>query len=70
MSNFTFNTTPKILCEPGAAAAIGTTLKNQNFQSVFLVTDPGIIKAGLFLRKKTLPIVSAFIKQRHIRRCL
>lgn len=47
MSNFTFNTTPKILCEPGAAAAIGTTLKNQNFQSVFLVTDPGIIKAGL-----------------------
>ncbi|MCG8493181.1 MAG: iron-containing alcohol dehydrogenase [Sneathiellales bacterium] len=47
MSNFTFNTTPKILCEPGAVAAIGTMLKNRNFQSVFLVTDPGIIKAGL-----------------------
>ena len=46
MTHFTFNTTPNLICKPGAMADIGA-LKPLLGEQVLFVTDPGIIKLGL-----------------------
>lgn len=50
MSAFTFNTTKSVICEPGAIKRIGEIVKEQMGKKVLLVTDPGLIKAGLLDR--------------------
>ncbi len=50
MSAFTFNTTKSVICEPGAIKRLGEIVKEQMGKKVLLVTDPGLIKAGLLER--------------------
>lgn len=50
MSAFTFNTTKSVICEPGAIKRLGEIVKEQMGKKVLLVTDPGLIKAGLLDR--------------------
>ncbi|WP_305966124.1 iron-containing alcohol dehydrogenase [Marinobacter salsuginis] len=50
MSAFTFNTTKSVICEPGAIKRLGEIVKEQMVKKVLLVTDPGLIKAGLLDR--------------------
>ncbi|MBY6069987.1 iron-containing alcohol dehydrogenase [Marinobacter salsuginis] len=50
MSAFTFNTTKSVICEPGAIKRLGQIVKEQMGKKVLLVTDPGLIKAGLLDR--------------------
>ncbi len=47
MQAFTFSTTKTIINEPGSARQLGALCQQQGAQSVMIVTDPGIIKAGL-----------------------
>ena len=47
MSQFTFETTPKIICEQGAAKRLGEIARDLGMSRVFLVTDIGLTKAGL-----------------------
>jgi alcohol dehydrogenase class IV len=47
MTAFTFNTTKSIICEPGSIKRLGTLVRAQIGKSVLLVTDAGLIKAGL-----------------------
>ena len=47
MSGFTFNTTKSIICEPGAVASLGSIVKAQIGECVQIVTDKGLIAAGL-----------------------
>lgn len=47
MTAFTFNTTKSVICEPGAISRLGTLVNEQIGGSVLLVTDPGLIRAGL-----------------------
>ncbi len=47
MTAFTFNTTKSVICEPGAIKRLGSIVSEQMGRSVLLVTDPGLIKAGL-----------------------
>lgn len=47
MMSFTFETTPKILCEQGATSRLGEIVKDMGIRHVFLVTDVGLIRAGL-----------------------
>ncbi len=47
MSTFTFETAPKIICEQGGAARLGEIAKGLGISRLFLVTDAGLIKAGL-----------------------
>ncbi len=47
MSQFTFETTPKIVCEQGGARRLGEIAKGLGVRHLFLVTDAGLIKAGL-----------------------
>ncbi len=47
MQSFTFQTTPTILVEAGAAKRLGSLLAERGARSVFLVTDRGIVSAGL-----------------------
>lgn len=47
MSQFTFETAPKIICEQGGAARLGLIAKDMGITRLFLVTDGGLIKAGL-----------------------
>lgn len=47
MTAFTFNTTKSVICEPGAIKRLGSIVKQQIGNTVLLVTDPGLIKAGL-----------------------
>lgn len=47
MTAFTFNTTKSVICEPGAIKRLGTLVKEQIGARVLLVTDPGLVKAGL-----------------------
>lgn len=47
MRTLTFNTTPSILVERGAAARLAERVRNMNCRSVLLVTDPGVLGAGL-----------------------
>ena len=47
MPQFTFETTPKIICEQGAAKRLGEIARGLGMSQVFLVTDIGLMKAGL-----------------------
>jgi alcohol dehydrogenase class IV len=47
MSAFTFETAPKIICEQGGAARLGEIATSLGMTRVFLVTDAGLVKAGL-----------------------
>lgn len=47
MTGFTFNTTKSIICEPGAVANLGAIVKAQIGETVQIVTDKGLIGAGL-----------------------
>jgi len=47
MPGFTFQSTRSLLMEPGASARIGELVKALGCRSVLLVTDPGVMKAGL-----------------------
>lgn len=47
MPGFTFQSTKSLLMEPGASARIGELAKGLGCSSVLLVTDPGVMKAGL-----------------------
>jgi alcohol dehydrogenase class IV len=47
MSTFTFETAPKIICEQGGAARLGEIAKGLGVTRLFLVTDAGLVKAGL-----------------------
>ena len=46
MHAFTFNTTPSIVFEPGAARRLGTVARRLG-PSVLFVTDPGLRRLGL-----------------------
>jgi alcohol dehydrogenase class IV len=47
MPNILFRTTPRILMGPGCSEQIGQEVKALRGEKVLIVTDPGIIKAGL-----------------------
>ncbi len=47
MSNFTFETTPRVICEVDGALRLGTLCRELGAQRVLLVSDPGLQKAGL-----------------------
>jgi alcohol dehydrogenase class IV len=47
MSTFNFNTTPSLLCGPGSLSQLGTRVRAMGLSRVLVVTDPGIVKAGL-----------------------
>lgn len=47
MSSFIFETAPKIICEQGATSRLGELVKNMGVRRLFLVTDAGLIKAGV-----------------------
>ena len=47
MSQFTFETTPKIICEQGASKRLGEIVRELGISKVFLITDIGLVKAGL-----------------------
>lgn len=47
MTPFTFNTTPSIVFEPGAAARLGAIAGRRLGASILFVTDPGLRKLGL-----------------------
>lgn len=47
MSLFNFNTTPSLLCGPGSIAQLGEKAISLKMCNVLVVTDPGIVKAGL-----------------------
>ncbi len=47
MSQFSFETTHKIICEQGGANRLGEIARNLGVRHLFLVTDTGLIKAGL-----------------------
>ena len=45
MSQFTFETTPKIICEQGGSDRLGEIARSLGITRLFLVTDAGLIKA-------------------------
>lgn len=47
MSQFSFETSPKIICEQGGANRLGEIASGIGISHVFLVTDQGLIKANL-----------------------
>ena len=47
MSQFSFETAPRILCEQGGADRLGELAIGLGISHVFLVTDAGLIQAGL-----------------------
>ncbi len=47
MTQFTFETAPKIICEQGGANRLGEIAKSLGVSKLFLVTDAGLIKTGL-----------------------
>ena len=47
MTAFTFNTTKSVICEPGSIKKLGAIVKEQVGNRVLIVTDPGLIQAGL-----------------------
>ena len=47
MLNLRFQTTPTLIIEPGAAARLGTQVLEMGGRSVLLVTDAGVLAAGL-----------------------
>ncbi len=47
MSEFTFETSPKIICQQGGADHLGSIAKGLGIRRVLLVTDAGLLKARL-----------------------
>jgi alcohol dehydrogenase class IV len=47
MSGFTFETTPRILCEDGAAGRLGTLAHERGITRALLVTDRGLVETGI-----------------------
>jgi alcohol dehydrogenase class IV len=47
MSQFSFETAPRIVCEQGGADRLGAIAKSLGIRRLFLVTDAGLVKAGL-----------------------
>ena len=47
MTSLSFQTTKSALCEPGASGKIGALLRDMGASKVLLVSDPGVIGAGL-----------------------
>jgi len=47
MSTFTFETTPRVICEVDGALRLGTLCRELGAQRVLLVSDPGLQRAGL-----------------------
>ena len=47
MFPFSFETAPKIICEQGGAERLGEIARSLGITRLFLVTDPGLIKANL-----------------------
>lgn len=47
MQDFTFTTTPAIVHETGGARRLVDLCRERGARSVLIVTDPGIIRAGL-----------------------
>ncbi len=47
MSNFTFETTPRIVCEDGAARRLGELAASLGVQRPLIVTDRGLAQAGV-----------------------
>jgi alcohol dehydrogenase class IV len=47
MNRFNFETTPRIICHRGACAELGGLVRGMGVRHVFLVTDEGLLKAGL-----------------------
>lgn len=47
MSQFTFETSPRIICEQGGADRLGEIARGLGISNVFLVTDAGLVKASL-----------------------
>jgi len=50
MSNFTFETTPRIVCELGAAARLGALAAELSMRHAMIVTDKGLVQAGMLER--------------------
>lgn len=47
MTTFTFNTTKSVICEPGSIKRLGSIVYEHIGKNVMLVTDMGLINAGL-----------------------
>ncbi|XKH37508.1 iron-containing alcohol dehydrogenase [Azospirillum doebereinerae] len=47
MTDFVFETTPKLVCEAGAAARLGEMAKALGIRRALIVTDAGLVAAGL-----------------------
>jgi alcohol dehydrogenase class IV len=47
MTSFSFETTPRIVCEQGAALRLPELLLNYQAKRVFVVTDAGLLKTGV-----------------------
>lgn len=47
MSTFVFETSPRIVCEQGGAGRLGEIAKGLGVSHLFVVTDAGLVKAGL-----------------------
>ncbi|MBP2310208.1 iron-containing alcohol dehydrogenase [Azospirillum melinis] len=47
MMDFVFETTPKLVCEVGAAARLGEMAKDLGIRRALIVTDAGLVAAGL-----------------------
>jgi alcohol dehydrogenase class IV len=47
MSNFTFETTPRVICEVDGALRLGALCRELGAERVLLVSDPGLQRAGL-----------------------
>nr|MBP8191191.1 iron-containing alcohol dehydrogenase [Aquabacterium sp.] len=47
MPAFVFETTPKIICEQGGSHRLGEIAAGLGMQRVFVVTDKGLMQAGL-----------------------
>jgi len=50
MNNFDFNSPKNIVCGPGSLARVGPLLVDAQFEKVLVVTDKGIVDAGLLAR--------------------
>lgn len=47
MSQFTFETSPKIICEQGGAKRLGEIARGLGASRMFIVTDRGLVEAGV-----------------------
>ena len=47
MSKFTFETTPRVICEIDGALRLGALCRELDAERVLLISDPGLLRAGL-----------------------